>query len=146
MSVVDHTKVVYYSGFNSFKNIGVYDAVVSVDGSSIASGAVKTWSTSINVEPNSDFATIQVQANEQQGFGPGTPTPLRWQSYPATRYISLELNTDPDNNGTLYADIIVFINATQVTFTINLFNGTGSTVSCVPIDVGFKYAIHSTER
>lgn len=144
MPEVDHTKVVYYSGFNAYKNLNVYDATISVIGDTIAAGATKAFSTVITVPEVSNYATIQIQANESVGTPPRTPSTLRWQQYPAAKIISIALGTDPDGSGTLDCFFYMKLNGDEVTFTVQATNPSGSSISLVPTDIGVRYAIHST--
>lgn len=140
---VDHTKVVYYSGFSAYKNVNVYETTIEVDGSNIASGTAKSFTRTITVPEDSNYATIQIQANYSEGSPPTTPGPLTWQDFPAAKLLHLELDTDPDSNGTWQCYFFMRIDGSQVTFGINAFNGSGSDFDFVPISIGVRYAIHT---
>lgn len=145
MPSVDPTKVVYYSGFSSYKNVGVYELEIATDGVSIGAGLVRTFTSTINVSENSNYATIQIQANESVGSPPRTPSALRWQQYPAAKIVSIALNTDPYGAGTLDCFFFMELDGDEVSFSIQAVNSYDQPISLVPTNIGVRYAIHSTE-
>lgn len=144
MVQVDHSKVVYYSGYNSYKNVNVYDTTIVTDTVAIASGQTRTFVTTITVPEQSNYSTIQVQANESLGSPPRTPSTLRWMQYPAAKTISIALGTDPDGDGTLDCYFYVTFNGNQVSFSIQAVNPSASSIALVATTIGVRYAIHST--
>lgn len=146
MARVDHTKTVYYSGFNAYKNVGVYDLTITTDSVAFGEGQTRTWTSTITVPEQSNYATIQVQANESVGSPPRTPSTLRWQQYPAAKIISIALNTDPYGDGTLDCFFYMKLNGDQVSFSIQAVNPYDLPVALVPTSIGVRYAIHSTEE
>lgn len=142
---VDHTKVVFYSGFNAYKNLGVFESTIEVTDVSVLSDTVQTWSTTIDTGVTGNYATASVQTSD----GVGLPTvvgPLYWRSYPAANTISLDLTTDPDGYGAIGGLIDMRVNGTEVTFTIAVYNFGLNTVAFTPVSVGVRYAVHSTEE
>lgn len=142
---VDHTKVVYYSGYSAYKNVNVFETTIPVIGTTILTGAYHEFTRTITVDEDADFGTIMVKTNESVGSPPRTPSALRWQMYPAANIISLDLNTDPDGNGTLDCSLIVRITGSSVTFAVALFNPSVSSISFTPIEIPVRYAIYTVE-
>lgn len=143
---VDYTKVVYYSGYNAYKNLNVYDATISVTSVSIAAGETETFTTTITVPEQSNYATIQVQANESVGSPPRTPSALRWQQYPAAKIVSIAMGTDPYGDGTLDCFFYMKLNGDEVSFTIQATNPYDLPLALTPTTIGVRYAIHSTRE
>lgn len=143
---VDHTKVVYYSGFNAYKNEGVFDTTVEVTSVSIAAGAYQEFTRTITVDSDSDYVTVAIQANESTGFGPATPTALRWQQYPAAQVVSVALSTDPSGAGQHDCYFSIKKNGTQVTFVLSAFNPYGGAMAFTATSVGVRYVIYTTEE
>lgn len=143
---VDPSKIVFYSNYNAYKNVNVYDATISVTGDTISGEAYFEFPTTITVPESSDYITIQIQANESVGSAPRTPSALRWQEYPSALVVSIALVTDPFGDGTLDCSLIVKISGTQVTFAVAGFNPYVDPVSFSPTDIGVRYAIYSTEE
>jgi hypothetical protein len=142
---VDHTQVVFYSGFPAYQNINVYTTTIEVSSVPIASGDVEFFDTVINVEPNSTFVTMAIQANETTGSGPYPPTALRWQTYPSSDKVFIALGTDPDGAGSTYAVFTPIVNDDQVTLRLTAGNPFSGNMAFTPISVGVQYAIHTID-
>lgn len=142
---VDHTKVVYYSGFNSYRNLGVFESAIAVTGVSIAADTVQSWSTTIDTGVTGTFVTASVQSADGTGL-PTVTSDLYWRSYPAASTITLDLATDPGGFGAINGTLDMKINGTEVTFIIYVYNFGVSPLALTPVSVGVRYAIHATDE
>lgn len=141
--MVDASKLQYYTGYNAYKNLGVHPGVIAVDTANVAPGTTRTWQTTISVEPNSRFAFSLIQANETTGLS--VPTALRWQAFPPANIVYQTLSLDPAGNVSFGLNIDILINNNQVTFRANAFNPNIAAYAFNSIDIGFVYAVHTTD-
>lgn len=137
---VDHTKVIFYSGFPAYLNREVKEATISVDGTSMSPSTAYSWETSVELEDASNFATMAVEINDSVGFSPATVTAMRWAQYPASQVVWGELDTDPNNTGVLELFYANKIEGNTVTFQLFTSHSFSSNASFVPFDVNVRYA------
>lgn len=143
---VDHTRVAFYSGFNAFKNVNVYETSIEVTGVTIPGESLQHFSTTIETEGESTFTTLSIEANEPIDLTPPrTPAPLRWQPFPSSGLVNVALDTDPNGDGSLDLVFSVVVQPNQVTFRLTLSNPYIDPVSFVPTSVGVEYAVHTIE-
>lgn len=138
MSGVDHTKVIYFSGFSAYKNINVYSTTVPITNVSIPPGGIVYFERAITVEPGTKFAYVKMQANQWDFINP--PTPLVWRFYPAACIVYRTLSVDPQGNGAFQLLPSIRISGNQVTFRYMAFNPNASAYAFNPIDIGVEYA------
>lgn len=137
---IDTSKIQYYTGYNAYKNLGVYPGSIAIDTTSVAPGTVRTWSSTVSVEPNSKFAWASIEANEPDGLN---VTPFRWQSFPSVTAAYQTLSVDPLGNGWFDLLLDIEINNNQVTFRANAFNPNAIAYAFNVVSINFIYAAHT---
>lgn len=142
---VDHTKLVYYSGYNAYKNVDVKTATISVTGGTIGPSTSVFFSTTVDVEPDTKYAYVLMQANDLDGSL--VPQALEWRQFPANCIVRTTLTLDPDLLGffELFPQMVVNSSGTQVTFRLFAINTSASNIALTPIDVGVQYATFTVE-
>lgn len=134
---VDLTKVIYYSGANSFKNTGVYDTSITFSGS-ITAGATQTQSVTITLNENQAFAYAIAEYADLQRVIFGTTTKY-WQKM--TPYAGAYVRTTPTGN--LGAFLSSKVNGSQVTFTGLLSNPYGVTETITTTVINIRYVTYT---
>lgn len=137
---VDTSKILYYTQYNSYKNLQVHSGTIEVDSTSIANGATHNWDTTISVSSDSKFATCLIQNNRDNN---PTVTALKWASFPSANVVWQTLAVDPDGFNTIDIGVSLIINNDQVTFRATVFNGETGAIELDPISIGFVYAVHT---
>jgi hypothetical protein len=138
---VDHTRVAFYSGYQAFKNLGVYETTIEVDTTAIAPGAVHFWERTITVGQESRFATLSIQANEFNGGGAATA--LKWQSFPSSEIVYVTLSLDPEGNGNSSMQFSLSFDDDQVTFSLGAYNPYLSNIAFANTTIGVRFATHN---
>lgn len=113
--MIDLSKVVIYSGANSFKNTGVYTINLTLDGA-LAASAQTTDSVSITLTETQQYVFAQAKYAEYMKGAFGGDTTTYFQTIPC---FDVYLST---NLGPLRAYIIPQVNGSTVTFTAGVQN------------------------
>lgn len=138
--MADPTKLLYYTEYNSYKNLQVRPGSIPVTGAPVGAGSIGNWSTTITVEPDSKFSSALIQANSTDF---STVSALRWQAFPSANVVWQTLATDPDGRVVQSMSIFLLINNNQVTFRAETYNDAGGALAFNPITINFIYAIHT---
>jgi hypothetical protein len=139
--MIDQSKILYYTGNNTYKNLGVFPGTISVDTASVPPGGTRTWQTTVTVSPNSKFSTALIQANEPSGV---TVSALRWQPFPPANIVYQTLSVDPLGDNWFGLSLDLVISGSQVTFRATAFNPNPNAYAFNPMSIGFSYAVHTT--
>lgn len=139
---VDSTKILYYTGYNSYKNLQVHEGILSIDSTPIANGATRTWSATVTVSPESKFSSCLIQNNRDNN---PTVTALKWAPFPSANTVWQTLSVDPSGLNTFGAKVYLSINNSQVTFNATAFNDTAAPIAFNSLDIGFVYAVHTLD-
>lgn len=135
--MTDSSKLQYYTGYNAYKNLGVYPGTISVTTASVAAGTIRNWETTISVEPDSRFAFARIEANEDG------PTALRWKTFPSAVSAWQTLSVDPVGAGTHSLSLQMLVNNNQITFRAQTFNPYAGALAFNALDIDFVYSAHT---
>lgn len=132
---VDSSKIQYYTGYNTYKNLGVRSASVLVSGV-IAAGTAADYTTTISLEANYKFSTARVRTTDFVGGSP------RWQAFPPSVYYDVPTSAGPVSS--LQVFLALDINGNQLSFKAFAFNPEASDVTFSSTTIDFVYAVHTT--
>lgn len=132
---IDYDKLIYYSGANSFKNIGVYTTSITTP-NSLNAGQTLNNDSVVTLSENQNFAyAIAYYTNVVTNV-------TSWQVVP-TANGKMDVLTAPFVGSTNY--IIYFIlNGPQITFRVTLVNPYAAPINITPITVDFRYVTYTT--
>lgn len=144
--MIDHTKVLLSSEFNSYKNINVYPASVAV--TNVPFVGRRDFQTDITVEPGTRFAFVKVQTNHAIWNGSSTvPTALRWSMLGSGgSRIAQSLSIDPSFTEVLELFWSMRISGNTVSFILTANNPNVANHAFVPINIGIEYATFTTDN
>lgn len=133
--MIDLSKVIYYSGVNAFKNIGVYDTSISMSGT-IAPGATQVFAQLISLPENQNFAYAIAEYSEFIKGGTAT-----WQVIPT---FDAKITTTPTGN--LSMAIFFVINGSTVAFKTAVFNPYGGTETITATTLNIRYVTYTVDN
>lgn len=134
--MTDASKLQYYTGYNTYKNLGVRSASVTVSGST-APSAISDWQTTVTFDEDYKYSTAKVRTNDVLGGS------VRWQGFPAARFYRVPVTGHP--SVTEFAvTLLIEVNGNQVTFKATVFNGTPDPLNWTTTTIDFEYAVHTT--
>lgn len=126
----DPSKILFYTGYNAYKNTGVKSATVTVSGT-VAAGAVADYETSITLDEVPTYFTILVKTTSAL-----TSDTARWQPLPSANYYVVPASGPASSLGVL---LVLAINGTTLTFRAWTLNPFGSTLTWTTTNIEFKY-------
>lgn len=133
--MIDASKIQYYTGYNTYKNLGVRTARVTVSGS-LASGAIGDYTAVVTLLEDYKFSTARVKTND---FRSGSTA--RWQAFPPATYYNVPCSAGATE---LAVRLLLEVNGNQVTFKATALNPNPGSITFVTTDIDFVYAVHTT--
>lgn len=133
--MVDYSKVQYYSGANTFKNVGVFDTSVTFTGT-LTAGQERTFTSVVTLLENQVFAFAVAEYVEFVKGGGAT-----WQVLP-----SFDVNVVTTPTGGLTGYLLAQVNGTTVTFIGGIKNPYGVTETITSTTVNIQYTTYTLAK